>query len=186
MDRDLAQKIDLVISKINLRKNDLEHKLKLSTDNLRKLQSISSEKKGYRYYLERFNLEIMVSKSGIKKCELFIKRCLTYINYLYSLERKDPILSEKAKFKFIKAFQDEAIHDLNSRIEINDQKRLLQNITQTKKINLPSKEQLIDNRKQLFDRFIEADFIVEADKINSTYYLNYNTKELLEQLYPKK
>lgn len=186
MDYDIIQKIDLVVTKINLRKNDLEHNLKLSTENLRRLQKKNNtNERSYRYNLEKINMTIIVIKASINKCNLYIKRCIAYQEYLKCLEKKDPILLENAKFNFIKAFQEETIHDLNSKIEKNSQMRMIKNIIGSKSNDLEDKSELINKRKDIFKRFLETDFVIDKNRTDSTYYLNYNTEELVDSLYPK-
>lgn len=187
MDHDLIKKIDLVVVKVNMQKTNFENHLNVSTENLRILQEKgSSNDKRYHYDLERFNLGVISAKAGINKSDLYIKRCLAYKEYLESLDKKDLIASEKAKYNFIKAFQEETIMDLNNSIAKNKQKRIIENIVGTNSNALENKEELLNRREDILNRFLDMNFVIDDNKVNSTFYLNYNTEELVDVLYPKK
>lgn len=187
MDHDLIKKIDLVVAKVNIQKEDFEHNLNVSTENLRILQEKGdNNEKRYRYNLEKFNFGVISAKAGINKSDLYIKRCLAYKEYIESLDSKDLIASEKAKFQFIKAFQEETIMDLNNKLAKNKQKRIIENIVEKQSNRLEIREELLNRREDIYDRFLEMDFVMDNSKINSTFYLNYNTEELVDVLYPKK
>lgn len=187
MDHDLIKKIDLVVTKVNIQKADFEHHLNVSTENLRRLQEKGdSLDKRYRYDLEKFNLGVISAKAGINKSDLYVKRCLAYKQYIESLNLKDLIASEKAKFQFIKAFQEETIMDLNNKLAKNKQKRIIESTVGKQSNSLELREELLNRREDIFERFLEMDFVIDDKKINTTFYLNYNTEELVDVLYPKK
>ncbi len=184
MNSELFEKVQYVVNQMKTQKSQYERSIKSSLENLIKLQE-KKEEKNYRNYLEIYNLQIMTLKAKIKKCDLFIKRCNCYLDYLKSFDQNDSLLIEKKKFQFIRSFQEEIIHDINSEIEKNNQQNLICNL-KGESVDYKIKNQFMEKRKEIYNKFLNEDFKINEEKLNSTDYLNFNTFELMNLLYSKK
>lgn len=184
---DLMQKIDFVIDRVQSQQKNLKVQLESAVKRLQELNQcpIDDEKK-YHYQLEYFSSTISSLKNKIQKNNLFSKRCETYKSFLNAQTSNDLILIEKKKFEFIRVFQEETITDFNSKIELLNQRRILKNISGKESNSLLEKKKVLDLKERTIQKFLNNDFQFDPDKINSSYYLNYATEELIDDLYPEK
>lgn len=177
---EVISKTDVVLSKIDERIKDIE--AKKATHSLTELDKYKDVLQK-RYEVEKASYYILKYNAEIKRCELFIKRCNDYKEYLTYLQKKDIINIKKYEYSFIKNLQEELSFFYESKLKLAKQKNYVNKIC-GKEENIEEINKL-EHERDLKYKLLENDFEFDTSKLYTLEYLNFDVNATIDMLYKK-
>lgn len=183
-DTELKTKINLVVSSIKNRITNLESNVEAASLRLKEqIKFKETNQKKYQYELEKYNYQILKNKAEINRCRLFINRCSKYLNYLDTLNQDNIITIRKSEYDIIKNIQEEAIYFYTSKLEVLDQRRVIENICDVKSDTESDKKDLIRERNKIYNTFENKEFHFDPEAVYTTDYLDFDAISVVNKLY---
>lgn len=180
--KEIAEKIDEVISGLDIRIQKVNKKMELYSHQIKnRKKDINLQK--YQYELERDNYGILKCKDELKKIELFKKRCMAYKEYLYNIEKNDLLNIKKQEYNFIKLLQEETILYFESKEDELKQRAVLERICGKELKSLIEIKLLEEKRDAKYEMFLKDEFYLDEDKLYTLEYLNYDINEVTTIIY---
>ena len=177
---DIIKKIDVVLNKIDDRIKSIEEKKKKhSFTELDKYENTLQK----RYEIEKASYYILKYDTEIQRCELFIKRCNDYKEYLAYLQKKDIINIKKHEYNFIRDLQDEVAFFYESKIKLEKQKNYVNKLC-GKEENDSEITKLEKDRDSKY-KIMTNDFELSIKKLYTLEYLNFDAITVIDMLFIK-